>query len=251
MNKRITDASIPEIEAGFTYDRNAGIYSCLFCDAQYESGVIYPVGGQYLDACKAAISHIMKTHGSTFPMLLSLDKKYTGLTDVQKDLLLKFYDGEADVDIAKSAGISASTVRYQRFNFREKAKQAKIILALSELLEAKCGRKDDLLKVPEGAEMVDERFFITKSEADKIVKTFFESLTPPVLRQFPVKEKSKLVILNIIAEQFEPSRKYTEKQVNGIIGAIYGDYVTIRRYLIDYGFLDRSAGGVEYWVKEG
>ncbi|MBJ6950597.1 DUF2087 domain-containing protein, partial [Vibrio cholerae] len=29
----------------------------------------------------------------------------------------------------------------------------------------------------------------------------------------------------------------------------YPDFVTLRRYLIEYGFLDRTDDGSQYWVK--
>jgi len=97
--------------------------------------------------------------------------------------------------------------------------------------------------------MVDERYMTTNDEAEIIAKNFFTSLNPPVLKILSSREKNKLVILKIIAAQFDPSKKYTETQVNGILKAIYYDYATIRRFLIEYGFLDRSSGGGEYWVK--
>lgn len=50
--------------------------------------------------------------------------------------------------------------------------------------------------------------------------------------------------------RFELSRKYTEKEVNQILKEANPDYVTLRRYLIDYGFLDRYNDGSSYWVKE-
>ncbi|WP_374967568.1 DUF2087 domain-containing protein [Lysinibacillus sp. RS5] len=34
------------------------------------------------------------------------------------------------------------------------------------------------------------------------------------------------------------------------VGRKYSDYVSIRRYLIEYGFLDRSDDCTTYWVKE-
>jgi hypothetical protein len=30
---------------------------------------------------------------------------------------------------------------------------------------------------------------------------------------------------------------------------VYDDYVTVRRYLIEYGFLDRKDDGSQYWLK--
>jgi len=50
-------------------------------------------------------------------------------------------------------------------------------------------------------------------------------------------------------KKFDSSEKYTEKEVNQILESVYPDFVTLRRYLIEYGFLDRTADGSKYWVK--
>ena len=212
--------------------------------------MIYPVGELFSDALKAMRIHIVTVHGSVFHALLQEGKRNTGLTDIQKEMLTNFYSGLSDKDIAKSSGASPSTIRFQRFNFREKAKQAKLILVLSELLEEKLKQKGKTLaKIHGGATMVDERYVVTDAEAEKIAKSFFTSLTPPILKVFSSKEKNKIVILKIIARQFDSSVKYSEKQVNEILKAIYEDYVTIRRYLIEYGFMERTDDCSEYWLK--
>ena len=105
-------------------------------------------------------------------------------------------------------------------------------------------------EIHSGATMVDERYIITPAQEKKVLDTFFVSVHPPVLRAFPPKEKKKLAILTVIAAQFEPEKRYKEKEVNQILEAIYSDYVTIRRYLIEYGFLSRTTDCAEYWVKE-
>jgi hypothetical protein len=56
------------------------------------------------------------------------------------------------------------------------------------------------------------------------------------------------VILQTIAAVFERNKTYSEREINAILAEIYDDYVTLRRYLIDYGFLGRTAGGREYWL---
>jgi len=58
------------------------------------------------------------------------------------------------------------------------------------------------------------------------------------------------VILREIIKRFQNDRIYTEKEVNEILKAIYDDYVTLRRYLIEYGFLDRKLDGNQYWIKK-
>jgi len=59
-----------------------------------------------------------------------------------------------------------------------------------------------------------------------------------------------LIALREIAEKFQNSRIYREKEVNEILKGFYDDYVTLRRYLIEYGLLDRKRDGSQYWLKE-
>lgn len=51
-------------------------------------------------------------------------------------------------------------------------------------------------------------------------------------------------------KNFNRGKKYSEKEVNRILERIHEDYVTIRRALIEYGFIDRSINCSEYWIKE-
>jgi hypothetical protein len=55
------------------------------------------------------------------------------------------------------------------------------------------------------------------------------------------------VILRYLVEQFDYDRKYTEKEVNEIIGAFNEDISGLRRDLISVGFLDRERDGSVYW----
>ncbi len=68
------------------------------------------------------------------------------------------------------------------------------------------------------------------------------------LTQLPTKEKKWLVILRWLATRFEPGKNYTEKQVNAILTEAHSDYATLRRYLVDYGFMRRERAGNNYWL---
>ena len=187
---------------------------------------------------RAAKLHIEHEHGGVFNNLLGLDKNQTGLTDTQKDFLGYYYAGLSDKEIAEKMNISAATVRYQRHNFREKAKQAKIILALSELLE------EQEEKFKKWAKPVDENA--------KMLESLFESFEPLVLKTFNFKKKKdekRLLILQTIIKQFESGKKYTNKEADDILKPIYRDYATIRRSLVDFGFMERTGDCREYWVK--
>jgi DNA-binding transcriptional ArsR family regulator len=69
------------------------------------------------------------------------------------------------------------------------------------------------------------------------------------LARVPVKEKDLKVILRWLATLFTPERLYTEVEVNGLLKPISADeYVTLRRELVDYGYLRRERGGGKYWL---
>ena len=235
MKNKIENATIEELKNGFILRERsvdkAKIYTCLFCHAQYDAGDIYTFKKLLVNGEKAIRLHIAEEHGGVFNSLIATDKELTGLTDTQKEFLKHYHDGLADKEIAEKMNISASTVRYQRFSFREKAKQAKMILAMSELLE----------EIPPAKPVVE-------SEMDIL----FESVSPLVLKTFDFKKKKeekRIFILKTIAQQFEKDKKYNEKEVNAILKPIYEDYATIRRSLIDYGFMGRTNDCREYWVK--
>ena len=52
-----------------------------------------------------------------------------------------------------------------------------------------------------------------------------------------------------IRDSFKPEVQYTEKQINTMLKRIWHDHVYLRRALIEYGFLERTADGSAYWRK--
>lgn len=95
--------------------------------------------------------------------------------------------------------------------------------------------------------MADERLNITDEEYRKILGNVFESLDPLRLKVLSSKGKKKLAALHRIADEFESGRRYVEKEVNAILKAIYPDFATLRRDLIDYGYLCRTDNCSAYW----
>ena len=68
------------------------------------------------------------------------------------------------------------------------------------------------------------------------------------ITQFPTKDKKWQAILRWIARRFEAGRRYPEKQVNAMLVEVHVDYATLRRSLVEYGFMERDRGGSEYWL---
>ena len=80
----------------------------------------------------------------------------------------------------------------------------------------------------------------------------------PLLRAFighgrieaiPARQSRRRLLLDKIAQAFEPGERYSERRVSLFLGAIHADYAALRRYLVDEEFLSRSDG--QYWRSGG
>jgi len=249
ITDRFWAASISDLKLGFVEeDRD---FICLLCGKSIEKGIIYQDGSRLVDARTYMERHITLTHTSVFDYLNALDKRLTGLSDHQGKLLQLFYQGKSDHEVQHEMAIgSASTIRNHRFALKEKERQAKLFLVMMDLLKEKS--KNVLPERPphESARMVDDRYSISEVEREKIIRRYFPQGTDGPMKTFSMKEKSRIVVLREICRKFEQERLYTEKELNQILMGVYPeDYVAIRRYLIEYGFMDRKADCSTYWLK--
>ena len=69
------------------------------------------------------------------------------------------------------------------------------------------------------------------------------------LKQIPVQQKKLQAVLRHLVKEFEPGRRYPEKQVNALLVRYHADTASLRRALIEYRLMQR-AGGV-YWRAPG
>jgi hypothetical protein len=67
--------------------------------------------------------------------------------------------------------------------------------------------------------------------------------------QMPARRSRRLVVLDHVSRTFEPGRRYAEAEVDVVLRAYFDDYVALRRYLVDEGFLAREGG--LYWRSGG
>ncbi|BDF34912.1 transcriptional regulator [Lachnospiraceae bacterium] len=243
--------TLDELEKGYRYDKENDTYICNYCEQHFEVGQIFSIDNSFYVAEHAVAKHIKSAHGGNLSQLIMSETKYNTLTQNQRELLSLFNSGMSDKNMAKKLGVTEATIRRQRFTFREKAKQAKFYLAVYEqVFETKTPPENVIVPIHNSAIYVDDRYLITEQERQHILETSFSSLTPLVLKTFSPKEKKKVVILTKIAEQFEKGKNYSEKEVNQILKPIFDDYMTIRRYLIMYGFMERTRDGSKYWLTE-
>jgi hypothetical protein len=69
------------------------------------------------------------------------------------------------------------------------------------------------------------------------------------VKVMPARQSRRRLLLDKIAQGFEPGVRYHEPDVNAFLRAIHSDYAALRRYLVDDGFLSRADG--EYWRSGG
>jgi hypothetical protein len=62
------------------------------------------------------------------------------------------------------------------------------------------------------------------------------------LTHLPANYSKRLIVLAWLAEEFDPGQAYSEAEVNEVLGRHGEDPATLRRYLVDNGFLERGGG---------
>lgn len=249
----IWNYSLTDIINGYAEDDYNKV--CVICGKQYENGRIYEIDNAMYDSYGAIKQHVKKEHGNVASYLLQQELSVTGISEVQRQLLQFILAGKSDKEISNELGIAQSTVRNHRFKLREKEKQAKLFLALMSSLEKETDNKIEksdtgiIEDIHMSATMIDDRYNITEKDREKTISLYMNE--NGALKEFPVREKKKIILLGEIIKNFKRNTVYSEEEVNRVLKRIYAeDHPTIRRALIEYGFMDRSADCNVYRVKE-
>ena len=78
------------------------------------------------------------------------------------------------------------------------------------------------------------------AEEAKVLRSFFDN---GLLTSIPAQRSKRLVVLHQLAGTvFERKHRYPEKEVNQRLGAVHPDPASLRRYLVDEGFMSRKGG---------
>jgi hypothetical protein len=84
-----------------------------------------------------------------------------------------------------------------------------------------------------------------EEDARRVLKNYLDA--DGTLKQIPSQASKLLIILGFIVDAFAFDANYTEKEVNTILRRFHVDTAALRRYLVDYGFMDRESNGTRYW----
>jgi biotin operon repressor len=85
----------------------------------------------------------------------------------------------------------------------------------------------------EGDDDADARF------RAKVIRDFFENER---LKEIPAQRKRRVIVLQHLMERFSPEVTYREADVNALLRTAHEDVATLRRELVDYGFMQRDRG---------
>ena len=80
------------------------------------------------------------------------------------------------------------------------------------------------------------------SEEDKVLRTWVKDGR---LTGIPAQEKKKQILMRWLAGQIDPDRRWTEREFSEWLTQFNEDFATLRRYLVDSGYMAREKG--IYW----
>lgn len=79
-----------------------------------------------------------------------------------------------------------------------------------------------------------------------ILRRFFSGTR---LVEIPTSTKKRRLVLERLAQEFEPGLRYQERDVNFTLQLYHADYVSLRRYMVEEDILTRAEG--VYWRTGG
>ncbi len=245
MNSTTETLSFGDLKHGWSKDPVDKARVCIFCGMRFEKGRLYGQDGNYFDAKTAVKIHLGEKHGGVFESLLQLGQDASGLSEVQEKVIRGLFNGKSDIEIAESLGDKAlSTVRAHRRNLRIKAGQARVFLAVMNMLEGRLSDGRKFIDYGPAMPVRDDRIDVTQDEASEIEAKYFRP--DGSLVRIPQKEKHKLVTLRRIALLFEKGVRYSDAQVRSLLQGVNEDHALLRRCLVDYHFIVRNAEGSIY-----
>ena len=99
--------------------------------------------------------------------------------------------------------------------------------------------RTDAIRELSGLVLRDQTAQAASEEDNAVLRAFFDG---PRLQQIPASRKKRVIVLRRLLERFTPGRSYPESEVNDLLREAHDDVATLRRELVDYGFMVRDRG---------
>lgn len=154
-------------------------------------------------------------------------------------------EGLTAAQVAETAGVAAAEVRR----------------ALANLGALGLARRVDEERFAAAPDLFRESLSELNRQRDEAAAKAFSTTDPARLSvllncfrdgklvYLPEKFGKRQIVLEEVAQAFEPGTRYAEAEVNMVLRDLYPDYAALRRYLIDSAYLSREDGF--YWRTGG
>jgi hypothetical protein len=154
-------------------------------------------------------------------------------------------EGLTAAQVAETAGVGAAEVRR----------------ALANLSALGLARRVDEERYAAAPDLFRESLSELNRQRDEAAAKAFSTTDPARLSvllncfrdgklvYLPEKFGKRQIVLEQVAQSFEPGTRYAEAEVNLALRDLYPDFAALRRYLVDSGFLSRKDGF--YWRSGG
>lgn len=218
--------SIAEWQQG--YHLTQGQLCCNYCSQQFAP-----------DQVAGMTTHLQTAHGGSLQAVLTTPDSANTLTAKQRELLTSFAARKNDAELADELDVTTSTIRHQRFTFRQKAAQAQLYLAQYQSVFG-AATAHELLRLPKRAQSLG----ITAADSEQ---TLHQYLDGEHITRWPRKEKLRVILCLHVLQSFSAQQLYTHAETAALLGQFSADYNSLARYLIDYDLLARTPDGQYYW----
>jgi ArsR family transcriptional regulator, arsenate/arsenite/antimonite-responsive transcriptional repressor len=141
--------------------------------------------------------------------------------------------------LSERLNLAASTVSFHL----KKLEEVGLVSSLKEQYYVVYHLNHDMLSltlnelINVGAQEKDVQTEREEQYRKSVINAFFEY---GKLKSIPVQQKKRKIVLEEIAKEFEPGKKYVEREVNIIIADYHDDFCTIRREMVAFNILERD-----------
>lgn len=147
-------------------------------------------------------------------------------------------------DLAEQLQLTAPTISHHM----RKLTEAGIVLSQSDAQRQWYRLNSDLLLGARRVPLKESQNGLTAYPGDddddaryrsKVIRDFFDG---EQLKEIPAQRKKRVIVLQHLMDRFDATRTYTEREVNELLRPAHDDVATLRRELVDYGYLQRDRG---------
>src|SRR5215218_6398752 len=183
----------------------------------------------------------MDEHGNTIDRLVSV---FRALGDPVRLRLLgmiaeRSYTGK---ELAEAVRVGAPTISHHMDRLVRSGLVSVERDGQSRIYSLNIASLQALAKLATGPSASTEAIESADAEAAERAKVLRDFFSGERLKQIPAQRKKRVIVLQHLLSRFDPDREYSEREVSEILKTANEDFATLRRELVDYGFMTRASG---------